>query len=339
MLNRRRSLAALAIAALAVACATPPKPRPLRWSDVVYPYPEKVAEIAGHRIVYVDEGPRDDAEPLVLVHGWGGDLRNWRLTVRDFSPARRVVALDLPGFGKSEKRADADYRPTREADAVVELLDRLQIERAILVGNSMGGLVGAWAAIRNPERVARLVLVDAAGLQPIGWFARWIASEERLAHPVWRGDEAGASMIFVRMPPDYPDLVRERWQISQADPVWALYAKALANSLEGIGAELLVGRLDEIRVPTLVVWGEGDPLLPVRFAKEFHAGIPGSLLSIIPDCGHVPQWECPAAFGAVLANYLGIPAPAAVAAPVAPSSDDRYAHPFPAVSQQDGAHR
>lgn len=304
---RRSTPSFLAALALVVsACAHAPEVRPLAWADLRYAAPEKEAEVAGHRVVYVDEGPRGDPEPIVFIHGLGGDLMNWRRNIGVFARAKRVLAVDLPGFGKSQKKPDQDYRPSFESDAVVALLDALEVRRATLVGNSMGGQIAAWTALRHPERVARLVLVGAAGLQEGNWFVDWLFSEERIREYAWQDPTRTEGFLWERMPEDYPETYESTYAISKSDPTWPAYAKAFRSAYEGIVAEPLRDRMGEIRAPTLLAWGEKDRLVPLENAFEFHRNVSGSLLAIFEGCGHVPQWECPDAFNAALANFLGV---------------------------------
>jgi len=299
-------LLSFALVVLAAGCAPKaPEVRPLLWKDVAYAHPDRTIRAADHEIHYVDVGPREDPEPLVLIHGLGGNLDNWRHTIAAFGKAKRVVAVDLPGFGKSEKKPGVDYGPRPMAGRVAAFMDALGIERAAIAGNSMGGLVTVWIALDHPERAARIVLVDAAGLdEEMGWLTDNILSVENLEKNQWRGARAGEDVIFVETPEGYAAEVERLYHISRTDPTWPAYARTFRSAVEGVFRDNVRWKLGEIETPTLIVWGEEDNLLDIEAAETMHREIDGSLLTVIPACGHVPQWECPRPFNRALANFL-----------------------------------
>src|SRR6202171_338422 len=126
--------------------------------------PSKFVEIEGMRIHYRDEGA---GSPLVLLHGFGSSLYTWDGWVRQLAGTRRLIHLDLPGFGLTGPAPDGDYRTERYAHVVAALLDRLGVERIDVAGNSMGGRTALMFALAHPERVRKLILVDAGGLAPM----------------------------------------------------------------------------------------------------------------------------------------------------------------------------
>ncbi|MBL8386178.1 MAG: alpha/beta fold hydrolase, partial [Burkholderiales bacterium] len=130
-----------------------------RWA----PAPSRFNEVEGMRVHVRVAGPRDDRRPLVLVHGTSASLHTWEGWAAALEGTRRVVSMDLPGFGLTGPAPDADYSPARYARFVVAVMDRLGVERAVIGGNSLGGEVAWEAVLRAPPRFAGLILVDAGG--------------------------------------------------------------------------------------------------------------------------------------------------------------------------------
>jgi pimeloyl-ACP methyl ester carboxylesterase len=258
----------------------------------------------------------------VFVHGLGGQWQNWLENIPALAQERRVIALDLPGFGQSpmprERISIAGY-----GRCVLELCDRLELGRLHLVGNSMGGFVAAEATIQSPERVARLVLVSAAGISNssiykapallVGRVATAItvytaAGHERMAR---RPRSRHAALALVARYPGKlkPDLAYEGF-IRGAGK--SGFQGAFRASLDYDFRE----RLPEIRCPTLIVWGENDSILPVKDAQEFERLIPDSRKLVMRETGHVPMAERPEAFNETLAGFLAETAPASALEPV-----------------------
>ena len=265
-------------------------------------------EVRGRRMNYVSIGEGDD-EPVVFVHGLGGSWQNWLENIPRFARDRRVVAVDLPGFGRSEM-------PTEEisirgfARSVDELCDRLGLGHVVVVGNSMGGFTAAEMAISYPERVERLVLVSAAGISitrlrraPLLTLGRMTtfsgallaARSRRLA--ARPGLRHLALATIARHPSRMrADLVYEQLQGAGRE--------GFLPALDALMSYDFVERLPEIACPTLVVWGTDDMLVPVEDADEFERLLPDARKVIMEDTGHVPMLERPQAFNECVADFL-----------------------------------
>ncbi|MFM2104991.1 MAG: hypothetical protein RL338_23 [Chloroflexota bacterium] len=263
----------------------------------------------------VEAGP-PDGPPVVLVHGFGGSTFSWRLTLPDLAAAGyRVVALDLANFGLATKRWELDASHPAQARHVLAVMDALGIGRAVVVGHSMGGSVVTHLALAAPERVAGLVLVDAA-VVPAG-IGRGTGGElvaaalridplRRLARQVVRlvvdddrltGILASAYADPAFVTPDVADGYLA--QIRTAD--WDL---ALMAVIRDQGRNALPAPLGTVATPTLVVWGAVDPWIPLARGEALAAAIPGARLVAIPGAGHLPFEEDPVAFAAALAPFL-----------------------------------
>ncbi|MFN3860520.1 MAG: alpha/beta fold hydrolase [Roseateles sp.] len=274
-----------------------------RWA----PPPSDFIELDGQLVHYRDQGPASDPLPLVLIHGTSASLHTWEGWAAELARTRRVISMDLPGFGLSGPSADGDYRDERYVAFVRQLLSRLGVGRVIVAGNSLGGAIAWQLALADPSRVAGLVLVDAAGYDfqpesvPLGF---------RIARtPVLR---EGMRWVLPRRAVEnsvrdvYGDPSRVRAALVERYYELSLRAGnrvALMQRMDQL-APGPVERLGEIRVPTLILWGAKDRLIPPRWGQAFHQAIPGSRLVTFADLGHVPHEEDPAATLAALRDWL-----------------------------------
>ncbi|MFT7724116.1 MAG: alpha/beta hydrolase [Roseateles sp.] len=299
----------LMLAALAFAAGKAPD-RPLdsllpRWA----PPPSDFLELDGQLVHVRDQGPASDPLPLVLIHGTSASLHTWEGWAGELARTRRVISFDLPGFGLTGPSADGDYRDVRYVAFVRALLARLGVGRAIVAGNSLGGGIAWQLALADPARVAGLVLVDAAGHQaepeaeavPLVWrLARLPVLREGLR---WvlprRAVEDGVRSVYGDPGRVDAALVDRYYELALREGNRAALMRRLDQLAPGP-----VARLGEIRVPTLILWGGRDRLIPPRWAQAFHQALPGSRLVVFPQLGHVPQEEDPAATLAALRGWL-----------------------------------
>jgi pimeloyl-ACP methyl ester carboxylesterase len=279
------------------------------WRETDWSRELKRMEVGGVQANYVDVGSGDE-DPVVFVHGLGGQWQNWLENIPRLAQDRRVIAMDLPGFGLTPE-SEGEISIPEYGRWVDALCDRLGLGRIDLVGNSMGGYIAAEVAIQFPERVARLVLVSAAGIssaetlqKPILTFGRVAtalatnsaARHRRLAsRPITRH-------IALALVARYPgrlkaDLAYEGFFKGAGK---AGFDDALRASLEYDFRD----RLPDVKVPTLIVWGEKDSIIPVRDADEFERLIDDSRKVVMEDTGHIPMAERPQAFNDVLVEFL-----------------------------------
>jgi pimeloyl-ACP methyl ester carboxylesterase len=251
---------------------------------------------------------------VVFIHGLGGAWQNWLENVPHFAAAgHRVIAFDLPGFGVSPMPPQRISIPGY-ARFVDDLLDELRVGPAVVVGNSMGGFIGAELAIQYPARVERLVLVSAAGLtveyqrhaRALG--ALRSGSRALMAWGAWVGARSEALVRRPRARRLVAGFVVHRPEL--------LGAPLIAEQMRGSGKPGFVDALDaltdypirdrlgRIGCPTLIVWGENDHLVPVGDADEFASLIPGARRVVWPETGHVPMLERPEAFNALVDAFV-----------------------------------
>ncbi len=330
MRHARRALRVLAVLALAGLGSLWEydrlAPRPGPWLQAAG-LQAQYARVAGHRLRYVRAG---HGPAVVLVHGFGSSLYTWKDQIPGLATDHEVVALDLPGFGLSDRPADLSIEDLPRA--VAGLMDRLEIPRAALVGSSMGGATAAIVAGRRPQRVSALVLVDAAGfrmrpeqrprfvriaMSPLGGMLTRLPGQRLFVELALR-DVLREPRLLTR------ERVAEYLQAA-GQPGSAASARSLGVSMAG-RYEAVQDALPLVRAPTLVVWGGDDDWIPVADAERFRAAIAGARSVTIAGCGHLPQEQRPQELLRLLREFLGsAEAGASAAGPGAISASNRSA--------------
>lgn len=249
----------------------------------------QVYEARGFR--YVDEGPRSDLPPVVLLHGMLGDLSNWTNTI-DFLAERqyRVIVPMLPVYDLPIKETSVQGL----ADYVFDFLRAIDVEQAMLVGNSLGGQVALLFALDHPEYAAALVLSGSSGIYEV---------EMGTSTPRRRDREyirERAALTFYDPAHATDDLVEEMFEIVNNRGQVARLIKMARSTKE----ETVRSRLVDIGAPTLLVWGRNDLITPPEVAEEFRDRIPQSELHFIDRCGHAPMIEQPDHFNRIMLNFL-----------------------------------
>ena len=305
-------LAALLFFALAGIWATWEPDRPVdqlkaRWAQP----PSQFVPVAGLAVHVRDEGPRSDPLPIVLLHGTSASLHTWDGWAAALRAERRVIRFDLPAFGLTGPNAEGDYTIAAYVRFVTAMLDALGLQRVVLAGNSLGGEI-AWAtALALPQRVDRLVLVDAAGYDlasagvqptvPLGFMlARmgWLASLTQ--HMLPRGlVERSLRAVYGDPSRVTPELVDRYAELA----LRAGNRRALGQRMKLVLA-VEPGRIKGVRQPTLILWGGRDRLLVPELGRRFARDIAGSRLVMFDQLGHVPHEEDPARTVAAVKDFL-----------------------------------
>jgi pimeloyl-ACP methyl ester carboxylesterase len=281
------------------------------WRETDWLSELKRMDVDGIPFNYVDIGS-GDRDPVVLVHGLGGQWQNWLENIPRLAQDRRVVAMDLPGFGMTpEPEDDDDITITRYGRWVNELCDRLGLDQIDLVGNSMGGYIAAEVAIQFPERVSRLVLVSAAGISSAETLQAPILTIGRVATAIASNTAARYRQLASRPITRHMSLalVARHPRLLKADLAYEGFFKGAGKPGfdDALRASLdydFRDRLTDVKVPTLIVWGERDSIIPIRDADEFERLIDDSRKVVMEDCGHIPMAERPEAFNEVLVDFL-----------------------------------
>ena len=283
--------------------------------------PIRHVTIHGHGVAYRMEG---SGPVLLLLHGIAGSSRTWRDVIPLLIDRFTVIAPDFMGHGLSEKPV-GDYSLGAFASGIRDLLEVLDIERATVVGQSFGGGVAMQLAYQHPELCDRLVLVDSGGLgREVNWILRFMTLP---------GSEYLMPLIFPGVVRDWGDRllrsINDRGiRLGRIAEMWSAYAslaeadnrQAFARTIRSVidpGGQT-VSAMDRLYLaspmPTLIIWGERDDIIPVSHAHTAHEAIPGSRLVIIEGVGHFPQIEAPDQFVAALVDFVDATRPARLGA-------------------------
>lgn len=324
-----------------------------RWA----PPPSDFMLVKGQLVHFRDEGPRDDATPLVLLHGTAASLHTWQGWVGDLRARKRVITFDLPGFwltgpfignvkgggggSGSGDYAPDDYRGDTLARFTLDVMDALHVQRFVIGGNSLGGQVAWRVATLAPARVSGLILVDAAG---------YPLSSERLpvGLRVARSRVVGGLVGWVGQYLTPRSLIEQGIREAYGDPSRVTSAlvdryfelltrdgnrRALNVYLHDFGSDLATDRIRTLRVPTLILWGGRDRLISASVARQFQRDIADSQLVVFPALGHVPQEEDAPQSVVPVRVFLGLDKPSAKALQQSSAPRSPTAPAAPAASE------
>lgn len=266
------------------------------------------SELGETKVSYTDQG---EGPPILLVHGLGGSWRNWLENIPFLSDRYRVVALDLPGFGLSSMPEEAISMPAY-GDFLLRFADAVDLSpETFLIGHSMGGFISTEAATTAPGRFSRLSLVSAAGIS----FAKVTGTRKSVTAVIVK------AMIPIAASRAERHLYRKRLRTASfagviAHPsmigkeiLWELGTYAALRSPALFAAAYALGGYDnraslsQIEIPTQIVWGQQDRLVPVGAAYSYARRIADSELSLVDDCGHMVQLERPARFNSEISRF------------------------------------
>jgi pimeloyl-ACP methyl ester carboxylesterase len=257
-----------------------------------------------------DEGPRDDPQPIVLLHGTSASLHTWDGWLQHLKTTRRVIRMDLPGFGLTGPHPQHDYRIDSYVGFVVATMDALGVRQAVLAGNSLGGEIAWNVAVQHPERVNRLVLVDAAGYPfvpqsvPLGFrIARMPVANRVMEHTLPRSVVASSVRNVYGDPSKVSEALIDRYvELTRREGNRAALVQRMKLARNSDSS-----RIAQIKQPTLILWGRQDRLIPPDNAERFARDIVGAQLVVFEALGHVPQEEDPAQSLAPVLRFLAQP--------------------------------
>ena len=313
MKKRHAALAFGGVVGIAVAVKFLTRAATVNWDDVadqvVHSDRSHFVNVDGARIHYQEFGDANHT-PIILIHGYTASAYVWNRSAPLLADAGfRVIAIDLVGFGYSEKPRGFDYTIESQSRMLSRFMDRLGIGRAVLAGSSYGGAVAATLALDAPERVEKLVLVDA------------VCNDDLKHHPILRlASIPVLGEIITPFLADSRALMRYRMNgtlapanhhLITADRVESvrrpLFAADGHHSLLATSRNWHATRITRdaplIRQPTLIIWGEDDTVIPVRDGHTLQSAIPNSRLVVFKDCGHLPQEEQSEAFTGLVAEF------------------------------------
>lgn len=278
-----------------------------RWA----PDPSTFIELDGMQVHMRDTGPREDPTPIVLLHGMSSSLHTFEGWQTVLQAHHRVISVDLPGFGLTGPSPQGDYRIDAYTRFLLRLLDTLNLKQVILAGNALGGEIAWQTAVLAPERVRKLVLIDADGYppsvlsMPLAFQVasmrglRWI-SERILPRALV---ESSVRAVFG----DPRKVTQEKVDRYFELALRVGNRRALFQRMDQAQFGASAGLIRRVRQPTLVMWGEKDKMIAPDMGRSFCRDIPRCTLVTFPLLGHLPQEEDPAGTLKVLQTFLASP--------------------------------
>ena len=255
-----------------------------------------------------DSGPRD-APAILLLHGFGASLQAWD----DWAPALeknlRVLRIDIPGFGLSGPAVNQDYSDAADVARVIAVMDQLGVQQVIVAGHSMGGRIAWNLAAAHPERVSQLVLLSPDGFpDPNAKSDKTYEVPALLgllpySLPQWALRMGGVAPAFADNSQLTPQMMQRYHDMMLAPGV----RTALLERMRQTRNSDPVSRLQSIKAPTLLLWGEKDAFIPVSNAQDYLKAMPQAKLVTLPDVGHVLHEEAPQASVQAVLDFLSLP--------------------------------
>jgi len=275
-----------------------------RWAQP----PSSFVDIAGMKVHVRDEGVKDDPVPIILLHGTSASLHTWDGWARALEGRRRVLRLDLPGFGLTGPAPDGDYTIEAYVRFMDAVLDHYAIRDCVIAGNSFGGWVAWETALDQPGRVDGLILVDSAGHTlrsqsvPLAFRIAKIPVLNRLMENILPRALVESSVRNVYGDPARvsAELVDRYYEVTLREGNREALVQRFAQAVAGVDE----ARIRQVQVPTLILWGGLDRLIPLEHGMLFKRDIAGSSIVVFDDLGHVPQEEAPARTVAAARQFL-----------------------------------
>lgn len=284
------------------------------YDDFDYGFATKKVQVRNLQVAMIDEGQSDQV--LVLIHGLGSYAKGWTRNIPELAKHYRVIAVDLPGYGKSDK-GFYPYTLPFYAQALTELLDALKIDKATFVGHSMGGQIAMVTSLLYPERVDKLVLVSPAGFEKFtdgeGAWMKKAMSPEFVHDTAIRNIDTNLKANFYKLPPEAEFMITERIQMRGAKDFDA-YCYAVSKNVAAMIDYPMWDKLTRVKHQTLIFFGDKDNLIP---NSALHGGsteaiaqigasqIPHNKLIMVPDCGHFVQFERPDVVNPAIVEFVG----------------------------------
>lgn len=270
--------------------------------------PSQFVEIEGVSVHFRDEGVMQDSLPIVLIHGTGASLHTFEEWTKELKKTMRVLRMDLPAFGLTGPFQNTDYSIDHYVDFIQKFLTANGIEKCVLGGNSLGGNIAWQFTLEHPERVEKLILIDAAGYP-------FQSTSVPLAFRMGKIPIINKAFTYITprsvIQKSVENVYADKSKVTErlVDQYFELTLRAGNRQafVDRMSMEKDVSpfeRISEIKESTLVLWGEEDFLIPVSSAKRFHEDLPNDTLVIMKNLGHVPMEEDPTSSLAVVMEFL-----------------------------------
>lgn len=254
-------------------------------------------EIDGMQVHFRDQGILKDSLPIVLIHGTGASLHTWEPWVKELKNEHRIITLDLPAYGLTGPNKTGDYSQDFYTDFMEKFLSKLNVQHCILGGNSLGGSI-TWAyALEHPERVSKMILVDAGGYPmisksvPIAFQAARIPVINNLFKYILPRSiiEKSLQNVYVHDEKITPELINRYYDLASRTGNRGAFVNRMKSSFQS--DKYL--KINALKISTLIIWGEKDGLIPLEVAEKFHNDLPNDTMIIFKDLGHTPMEEDP----------------------------------------------
>jgi len=285
-----------------------------QFSEIDYGFEVKTVPVRNINVAFIDEGTSDQV--LLMIHGLGSNAKGWIKNIPALAENYRVIAVDLPGYGKSDK-GYYDYSMSFYALVLKELLLKLDITNAVFIGHSMGGQIAITSALQYPELVEKMVLISPAGFERFtegegDWLIGAVTEEFVHDTPI-RNIDINLRSNFYEIPADAEFMIIERIALRGADD-FSDYCYAVSRNVGAMINGPVWDKLDKIIQPTLILFGANDGLIPNPY---LHGGftrdvamigqntIPNNETILIPECGHFVQFEKYEQVNAVIHKFIG----------------------------------
>jgi pimeloyl-ACP methyl ester carboxylesterase len=283
------------------------------FNQIKYPFSEKFIEVDDYKIAYIDEG--DSENVLLFIHGLGSYLKAWDRNIPKLINHFRCIALDLPGYGKSSKQVHSG-EVNFYTEVLKEFITKLGLKNISLVGHSMGGQIAASYVISYPNEILDLILVAPAGFETFNSdeveIIKKIISPDILFNTSDNQIMLNYKNNFFKMPLEAEDMIADRIAIKD-DEEFFNHCTVVSNSLFGLLKAPVYDRLNEIDIPTLVLYGKNDLLIPNKsihqktteeIASQGSSKIKSSRLILLDECGHFLQYEKPDRFNSEVISFI-----------------------------------
>lgn len=272
------------------------------------PSPSRFMRVQGMDVHYRDEGNAQHTEPVVLLHGTGSSLHTWEPCVRSLKKDHRIITLDLPGFGLTGPNPQRVYSSDFYVAFIEAFLRQVGVDRCVIGGNSLGGGIAWHFAYTHPRQVAKLILIDAAGYPTVSQsrpIAFSLAKIPVIKHALNRITPYPLAIKSIKNVYAHPERVTD----SVVNRYYELFLRegnrqAFVDRMAHVSTTEQTHRLREIGIPTLILWGAEDRLIPLENAYRFHEDLPNDTLIVISDAGHVPMEEAPESTVAAIQGFL-----------------------------------
>ena len=287
----------------------------MEFSELKYPDPVKSVNLGNNISLAVTETGESE-EAIIFIHGLASYIPAWKNNLPELKKYFRCIAIDLPGYGKSSK---GDYPVSMDfyADIIIELMDKLKVEKAALAGHSMGGHISIFTALKFPDRITKLILISPAGFETFteeeSRFIKEASTVDVLVNNPVEQLGKNVRVNFYKMPKDAEFMIDDR--IAIRDSVdFVAYCKTVIKSLHAMLDEPVFEKLENLKQSTLIFYGKDDLLIPIKtihknlttkkVAESGAAKIPQSKVLLIPECGHFLQFEKAKKFNSEVIKFI-----------------------------------